>query len=204
MKIKLSLCVVGLISLCCLFGSWESYRPSILAASLSKDLGFAEKPQVSMVAKAYNSEDSIRFLDRNVNSRGYQPIQVTITNQSAKSFSISASGFNTPSSTVDEVAGKILKSAIPRSAAYSVASLLFWPFMIPGAINSIKTLKAHAKLKHDFMAKIVKDEVILPFSTVYRVLFVEEEKVKDIQGVLSLTLIDLDTLKPTVCESELG
>jgi hypothetical protein len=92
------------------------------------------------------------------------------------------------------VALKVTKSAIPRGIAYKIASFFFWPFMIPSTIDSIRVLSHHSSLKRDLMAKSMKEEIVAPYSTFHRVLFVPEKEFKE---NFKVTLIDLDTLEPT-------
>lgn len=125
-------------------------------------------------------------------SRGVQPLQLTIQNNSAKEFSLCPSSVDLPSIKPKKIAFKITKSAIPRGIAYRVASFFFWPFTIPSTIDSIRVYAHHKSLKKDFAAKGMKDEILAPYSTFHRVLFVPKDEFKK---SFTVTLIELDSLE---------
>jgi len=195
MKLKFVVisCIISLLSL---FSAWESHHGHPFSF-LHTD---SSATSVKLTAKAYSSKESKRQLDSNIPKHGIIPIQITVENPTAKSYSISASGFNVAPRTASSVSTKVLLSAVPRSVALSAASLVFWPFMIPSAINSIITHHAHRSLQRDLKAKEVKDEVVAPYSSLHRILFVKAE---DLPENLHLTLIDLKTLKPLECSAPL-
>jgi len=76
-----------------------------------------------------------------------------------------------------ELAWKETKKALPRGIALRIASLFFWPLMIPSTIDGIITYKAHRTLAKDLEAKTLKEkeEIIPPYATVSRILYVKQE-----------------------------
>ena len=180
--------VVGCLSLIAMFvllTGWDTTRARPLGLAMPS---FA-KEEVIVKAKAYTSDESKANLRRDLLDRGYQPIEVSIQNNSAKSYVFSADSISLRCADPKDVAFKVSSRAIPRAIAYKIASTLFWPFVIPSTIDSIKTLKAHQLMKQDFRAKSIKDydELITPYSTISRILFVKE---KDVQKEFTVSLID--------------
>lgn len=150
--------------------------------------------KVMVYAKAMTPADSKRSFGHDLISRGVQPVQITVENNTSDEYSMCASSVDLPHIKASKVAFKVTKSTIPRSIGYKIAGFLFWPFMIPGTIDSIRAMSHHQKLKRDIIAKSMKEEVVAPYSTYNRVLFVPE---KDYQETFKVTLIELETLKPT-------
>jgi hypothetical protein len=120
-----------------------------------------------------------------------QPVQITIQNNSAKSFCLSTESVDLDNLSASVVASCVHRSYIPRSIGFKVAAFFFWPFVIPSVIDSIVTYSHHKKMKQDYAAKSLKDEgeVLVPYSTTHRVIFV---KPQNLQEYLTLYLSDGD------------
>lgn len=150
--------------------------------------------KVMVYAKAMTPADSKRSFGHDLISRKVQPIQITVENNTSYEYSMCPGSVDLPRIEASKIAFKVTKSTIPRSIGYKIAGFLFWPFMIPGTIDSIRVMSHHQKLKKDILAKSMKEEVVAPYSTYNRVLFVPQ---KDYQETFKVTLIELETLKPT-------
>lgn len=140
--------------------------------------------------KIFSSEDSQYYLDRDLLDYGFQPIHITIQNNTPNSFEIGPSSVNLPTASGQEVANKITKRSLPRAIAFRIASLFFWPLVIPSTIDSIKTYATHRSLKKDYTSKALKVEMIAPYSTIHRIVFIP---LKDHNNYLTITLIDKDS-----------
>jgi hypothetical protein len=139
-----------------------------------------EEEQVLVFAKAYDADESKQYLGKDLISKGVQPVQLTIQNHTDQYLKISSEGVDLKTLPAKKVAMKVTIRALPRNIAYKVAGFLFWPFMIPGTIDSVRTMKAHKTLKKDLSAKAIKQESILPYSTVHRVLFVPSDQYRQV------------------------
>ncbi len=159
---------------------FEAYRPKIMPFVGSMAEPFREKG-VHIQAKAYNSHDSQAYLSRDLLEQGFQPVQVTVQNNTAQGYFLSKKGVEAPHATTGEVTSHVIRSAIPRSIAFKVAGFFFWPLIIPGTIDSIMTFKNHSSLKKDYSAKSIKEEgeYIAPYSTMHRVLFIPQKDYSD-------------------------
>ena len=160
-----------------------------------------EQRGIQMAYKVYNDFESKIYLDRDLISKGFQPIQLTIQNNTASSFLLGKDDVSLPLASVSSVAWSISKSSIPRSIAYKVLGFVFWPFMIPDTIDSVKTYATHRDLKRDYAAKSIKNnqEEILPFSTMHRIMFVEKEKYEE---NFSVTLFNTKTYETVIFDNE--
>jgi hypothetical protein len=72
------------------------------------------------------------------------------------------------------IAWKFTKRGIPRALGLKILSMVFWPFSIPSAVDSIYSFKKHTTLIKVLTAKGFKevDEIVLPYSMVKRVLYI--------------------------------
>ena len=130
--------------------------------------------------KLYTFEESRKYLNRNLHRYGIQPIEVTIQNNTASTYILSENGVEAENSSGKQVANRVTMHGVPRSIALKVAGMFFWPLMIPSAIDSIISLKSNLQMRAEYHAKSIKreGELILPYSTVHRVLFVPHGKVE--------------------------
>lgn len=172
----------------CLTGARHSFTPlkSEEQAALYEDKG------VYIQARAYTPFESKKYLHQNLLSKGYQPIQISIQNNTPTPWGLGDLSIGMPMVHPKKVARYVLIDSIPRSLGFKVASLFFWPFMIPGTVDTIYTLKTHAKVKRDFIAKGIKEyeEVIPAYSSIHRIIFVAH---KHYQDHFYLSLADKET-----------
>jgi hypothetical protein len=189
----------GLLALAMIFlltTGWQRYQSHPLTPVTAELLpNFSlDHSRVTVVAKAMSASESKQNFGHDLTSRGVQPLQLSIQNNTSNEYSLCPSSVDLPRIEASKVAFKVTKSAIPRGVAYKVASFFFWPFMIPSTIDTIRVLSNHKHLKKDLMAKSMRDEVVAPYSTFHRVLFVPKDELKQ---TFKVTLIELESLKPT-------
>jgi hypothetical protein len=162
------------------------------------ELPALEKKEVLLTAKALDGEASKAFLGEDLVDHGYQPIQITIQNNSPRSAVLAKEKIELSTASASDIAWEVTKGSIPRAVAYKIASFFFWPFLIPSTIDSITTLKSIGDLKRDLQAKTVSQEEILPYSTVTRVIFVPKEEYR---SSFQVTLVDLKSGKHLVFDA---
>jgi hypothetical protein len=143
-------------------------------------------------------DESKRAFGHDLPSRGVQPLQLTIQNNTSVQYSMCPGSIDLPRVEVNKIARKVTRSALGRSIGYRIAGFFFWPFMIPGTIDSIRVMMHHQKFKKDLTAKAMKEEVVAPYSTFHRVLFVPKDR---FETAFKVTLIDIETLYPTEFET---
>ncbi|MES2345456.1 MAG: hypothetical protein V4494_05930 [Chlamydiota bacterium] len=190
MKLK-SFVVFGVVGLFSILTMRENYKLNSSVPEFTSLAPFTEKGIV-VSYKTLSSAESRSYLSRDLLGHGYQPIHVTIQNNTADSYEISPENVSMPLASSREVVSEITKAALPRSIGFKVASLFFWPLMVPSTIDSIKTYATRKSLKKDFAAKVLKEEVLLPFSTMHRILFVSIDKYKN---NFTITVVNHDSKK---------
>jgi hypothetical protein len=156
---------------------------------------FNPNHQLTVTTKAFTAAESKFLLGHDLINYGVIPIQVNVQNNTANEYSLCASSVDLAHVNPKKVASCFSKSAIPRAIGWKIASFFFWPLMIPSTIDGIRTYAQYKQLEKDFYAKSLKErgEVIAPYSTFHRILFVPKERLKQ---TFSVTVIDLETLDP--------
>lgn len=157
------------------------------------------KGSVVVVAKAFTKADCKKYLDRDVLSKGYQPIQLYIQNNSDKSYSFSLNRLNLSCARVEEVAEKVHTSTVGRVVGYGAAAwLTFGIFVIPAVVDGIKSAQANDLLDEDFAAKVATDHVIDPYCSFNKIIFVNKQ---ELSSRIKVTLVDLESNAPEVFQA---
>ncbi len=160
-----------------------SYRASALA-NLSEDL-LAKYPSqvagVEVTAKAFTQDDCKRYLDRDVLSKGYQPVQVFIQNNSNKSLYFSLRRVSLPYARPEEVVKSVRPPMIVRIAEHIADR------------NGEKLARVNQSLDDDFCSKAAKDQTLSPHSYINALIFIP---VSRYSNQFTITLIDYETRRP--------
>lgn len=157
------------------------------------------KDHVTLSVKALTAEESEKYLKQDVLEWGYKPVQVTIENGSCDPYVLSPSSIDLPTVSASQVAKKVLKNSIARAVGFKIAGFIFFPFIVPGTIDSLMTHKNYRALKRGLSSKTVKEEIIAPYSVLQRVFFVPEEEYKE---AFTVTLQNQETLVDQVFQVE--
>jgi hypothetical protein len=158
------------------------------AAALALPQPFAA-PGVAIFYKFYSAQESSRLLSRDLLRMGYQPIQISIYNDTDQTWQLAPDQVSLPSVSGNKIAKKIFKKGLWRSLIYKVGGLFFWPLMVPGVVDNIHTVISYRGAKKSLTAKGLSEELIAPYSTVHRVLYVPLDRLVSSFG---LTLIAAD------------
>ncbi len=195
MNITKKTCCAALMLSTLVLSSCANYR----AVSLNNNLVPEFCPQgenqqeITIAAKAFSTSDCKQYLDRDVISEGYQPVQLSIQNNSTKTLGFSLSGISLPHVPASVVAETVHTSTAGRVAAYGVGSLIIWPLIIPAIVDGIKSSQANDQLDNDFIAKEAKDQILYPHGRMNSLIFVP---VRDFTKSFTVTLIDKETNQP--------
>ncbi len=174
--------------LCLSWGSYHHYIRDL--TSIAPNMISAFDPQhknVEVHVRALSAETSKYLLGHNLPNKGIQPLHITIENNSAYEYQISPDYLDLEQIRPNQVAKKLQKSALPRSIAFKIMGFFFWPFMIPGTIDTIHTMHSYKSLKRDYAAKSLQDELVPMYSIVNRVVFIPKENLRD---SFTITLIE--------------
>jgi hypothetical protein len=152
-----------------------------------------KEPLIAFAYKALDKSECKRYLDRDVLAKGYQPVQITFTNNTNRYMNFSKANISIPSVFAAEIAHKVHTSTVARATSYGVASIVFfpltWPLAIPAVVDGVGSSQANEKLDEDFSRKELCDQVVSPFSTINGLIFVPVEK---FDPEFKITLVDAD------------
>jgi len=148
---------------------------------------------ILVVAKAFNKADCQKYLDRDVLSVGYQPVQLYIQNNSDKAFVFISDRVSLTCASAQEVAEKVHTSTVGRAVGYgAAAALVFLPLVIPAVIDGVKSSQANTALDSDFAAKVAGNQMIFPHAHFNKIIFVP---VGEYQSCFSVMLLDPESNK---------
>lgn len=185
---RLSACALVAIFL----SGCASYRAMPLN-NMCTDLTCYPVTDIVMSAKAFGKRDCKRYLDRDVISKGYLPVQLTIENRSDRNYFFALNRVSLPCARPEEVAEQVHTSTVARAAGYGAAALIFWPFAIPAVVDGVKSAQANDALDDDFCTKSAKDQIIAPHSHVNMLMFVP---MQCYNSTFHVTLVDLKNNQP--------
>ncbi len=196
-KIAVSLATIP--TLLILLSGCASYNASPLNTLssemiMSQPLGGMGNNNILVSAKAFDKADCKKYLDRDVISKGYQPVQLYIQNNSEKDYIFSLNRVSIPSATPEEVADKVHTNTAGRAAGYGAAAwFTFGILAVPAIVDGVKSANANESLDNDFSAKVARDQIIMKHSHFNKLLFVP---VNEYQQIFSVTLIEQGSNKP--------
>src|SRR5690349_14684883 len=140
MKTK-SLSFIAISSALIFLTGCASYRAASLDPIYSNSASQpAPSSGIVVTAKAFDSSDCKRYLDRNVLREGYQPVQLYIQNNSSKSYIFSLNRFSLPFARPEQVASTVHTSTMGRALGYGIPGVLVaWPLIIPAVVDAMRS-----------------------------------------------------------------
>lgn len=148
------------------------------AATLVELVSALQEPEntVSFSYKVFTKADCKKYLGRKkIIRKGYQPVQITLVNNTSHSFNFSLGAFSFPCISAEEMAERMDFSTTKRMAGWGVGSLFFSKsFLLPTAIEATVSGKESAKLQKDFIKKGLSNTVIKPYDVLNGLIFVEK------------------------------
>jgi hypothetical protein len=195
MKTTLYLLPIMLIACCCGCASYEATSLPILQsdyAPYSQD-----QNDVTVMCKPLTAWESKRYLGRDVQSKGYQPIQICIRNDGKSYYLLSPQSINLPVAPPEEVAQLVHTNTVGRAAGWGVAGLFVWPLLVPAVVDGVGSYQANQRLDDDYSRKGVQQTVIQPGTIMNRVIFTP---MQEYPGYFRLTLLNRDTRDKLVYE----
>lgn len=182
-----------------ILGGCAKYKTQPLAQLLT----YKEEKSVSFAYKVFSPEDCKKYLDRKIIANGYQPVQITITNNSNDWLYFSQDNINLSIVNSEKVAKKVHTSTVKRAGGYGIGSLFVPVLLVPAIVDGVKSSGANSKLDIDFINKELKNQEIAPYSTVNGLIFVENALFKSNFDISLINLknkqkINLSTSKQSI------
>lgn len=169
--------IIPSLILSCVFLSMVSPVKIAPAGGISHSVKhlLKEEGEVRIWMKALTQEESEVYMKKDLLSINVQPVEIIIDNASADSYYFSPRSIDLPLVEERDILKKMFTSFLPRQIGFQVASLFFWPFMIPSTIDSLLSNKSYRKLAKQLLSKSVREESIAPYCTVHRIFFLEKD-----------------------------
>lgn len=158
--------------------------PNIHQLTLQKD------SDILVTAKPFNKADCEVYLDRNIIKKGFQPLQISIQNNSDKDYQFSPENLGLPLAHDKQVRDKAHTSTFGRIAGYSAGALVIWPLVIPAIADGINSKNSNKALDSDYHSKIARESIITSGSHYNKLVFVP---IKEYKSRFILGLVDVKT-----------
>ncbi len=191
---SITLAVCG--SLLLLLSGCAGYRTQPLVRLETPAGAVAEKKDaITFAYHAFTRKDCAKYLDRDVIKKGYQPVHISIVNNTKRSVYFSRSKISLVTANAEEVAELVHTNTAGRAAGYGIAGIFLWPLLIPAIVDGIGSSEANKKLDADFTRKALCDQTIRALESLNGLIFVPVESYKP---DFEITLIDSETAEPIV------
>ena len=181
-----------------------SAHPIKKYSSLAHDSRTNREQSISLSYCLFDEADCKRYLDRDVLRQGYQPVLITLMNNSNQSFYTSYDSISLPCIPPQAVARSVHTSTKARVLGYGLPGLVAWPLLIPAVFDGIGSSEANEYLDQDFDNKALEEmQLISPYSTVSGLIFVDfrsfdEEFTVTVTNSLTLNRTELAPKKPHI------
>lgn len=162
-------------------------------ARLTPANSMAKKDTITFAHRAFTRNDCKKYLDRDVIDKGYQPVHISIVNNTNRSVYFSRNNISLVSVDAEEVAQLVHTNTAGRATGYGVAALFIWPLAIPAIVDGVGSAEANKKLDSDFACKVLCDQTIRPCETLNGLIFVP---VESYDPNFEIRLIDTETSDP--------
>lgn len=155
---------------------------------------------VSFNYNIFNRSSCAKYLGREkVIDKGFQPIQICLTNNTNKHFIFSLDTFNVTCIDPETVAQATHFNTLGRIIGWTIGGLFLWPLWITAIMESMQLPMANENLDTDFRSKSFnKSQIIKPFSTTNGLIFFRSNNFKN---NFSFTLIDSETNEKLIFSS---
>lgn len=177
--------------------SCAHYQAQPLTTLQESRFSDTEKP-VALFCKIFTKSDCKRYLDRDVLAEGYQPIQISLQNNSRQEFIFNTDAISLPCVMPDEVADKVHTSTVGRAVAYGVGGIFLWPLLIPAVVDGFGSYHANQQLDSDFDTKAVTSQLLFPYARLNGIIFVPR---KSFTPDFTITLYDRETREKLILDS---
>ena len=172
--------VLFLFSAQAYFYGCASYQPAPMTSLQPEFAPYSETVEnVTLACKPLSRAECKRFFDRDIIDKGYQPVQMTIVNDSSRYILFSNQGISIPVCSPQEVAEKCHTSTVGRAAGYGVAGIFIWPLLVPAVVDGVSSSQANTKLDRDFNEKNIEQMVINPYATHNGIVFFSKSEYQD-------------------------
>jgi hypothetical protein len=131
-----------------------------------------EEPHIIFSYEIFDKQDCFDYLGRDVLARGYQPLHITLVNNTLNPFEFSTTKFSFPVIDFEDVADAVHTDTIRKVLGYGIPALIIWPLWIPAVVEGIRSANANMKLDRDYARKTLRDQIVMPSQKIDGIVFV--------------------------------
>lgn len=169
----------------------QPLRPLASTASI-----YDKKERVSISYQAFSKNESLQYLGKDVLKAGYQPIQITIYNNTQRNLLFSPTHISLPTVSADIVAKSVYDSSTQRAVGWGITGLFIPIFLIPAIVDTSWSVDANQEMEIDYKTKATKEQLISAGSSLNGVIFVPADAYKK---PFTVTLTDVGTDEKLEC-----
>lgn len=137
----------------------------------------------------FSKKDCSRYLGRDkVIKRGFQPIQISFTNNTTRSLILNLDSFSLPCISAANVAEVLHFNVVSRVVGWTIGALFIWPLVIGAIVEGIAAPRANDKLEIDYAGKALKNQIVKPHTTAHGLIFVP---VNNFHNDFSFSVVDV-------------
>ena len=143
------------------------------------------KENIQAAKKALTEEECKIFFDRRVINAGYQPIQISIRNNSNQNYILNSNNIDLPIVSIQDVTKQIQRNPITKGLKYFVIG---GPLL--GALEGLNSQSINNKMTADFNSRCLDENKIVhikPNQSINTVVFVPKDQTKIDNFDLKLT-----------------
>lgn len=159
-------------------GGCAKYTPR----ELQKPIGLSKEVEnVKVTAAVLTDADCHYYFSRRMASKGFVAVQLMIQNKGKETFVLDMNDVGLQLEDQRSIARALHLNTFNRVVAYLIPSLFLWPFIIPAAVEGVKSNNANRSLDRDFSRRIIDGDsrlIIRPGSTVNKVMVVRNENLQ--------------------------
>ncbi len=169
--------IISIIIVTLVLSGCASYRAGRLPTKDIYAYSNRQEQEGLMVAVKFLESAEIKAIfQRDMRSKGVDPVFVIIDNRSKNAYNFAKSMVNKNTYSPEEVAKMCGFSTVGRATSYGVAGLLIWPLLIPAVVDGVGSSQANARMKDDYCYKEIQDERIMSNGLLSGILFLAQMK----------------------------
>jgi hypothetical protein len=120
------------------------------------------------------------YFDNRLVSRGIQPIQLSIQNESEKYYVLNGQDISLPLLGKRDVGAVLYKNIVGRSVVWLVGVAVFWKLFLPVLlVDTLFCVQANKEISNDVSSMCINPKqkvVVAPRSKIHKILFVPADK----------------------------
>lgn len=178
MKNKFSYIYSSVIIVSALLFSFQKPENHIVPDALRSAAILEASSPLRIKAHALSPEESRFFVPAEAVKQGYQVMLMSVENTTPFQYELKQSWVDLSHAEKKKLMKSKRIASLTRSVFFKIIGFFFWPAAIPGAVDTLVTMKREHSLKNKIHAALLKKEgeIVLPYSMIQRYLIITDAK----------------------------